>query len=69
MIPGSKGLRFVLHKKESRLRDSLRRARVAYATIYFSRECASLAERFLCNRQFEGITYYIKKESHIRDSL
>ena len=46
MIPGSKGLRFVLHKKESRLRDSLRRARVAYATIYFSRECASLAERF-----------------------
>ena len=53
MIPGSKGLRFVLHKKESRLRDSLRRARVAYATIYFSRECASLARFFfICNSKF-----------------
>ena len=31
---------------ESRLRDSSRRARVVLTTIYITRECASLAERF-----------------------
>ena len=26
-----------------------------------ARECASIAERFLCNRKFDGISYYTKK--------
>ncbi len=51
----------LINKKESRLRDSTRRARVALATIFFSRECASLAERFLLYRKFGGISYKVKK--------
>jgi len=45
------------NKKVFRLRNTARRARVASATYFFPRECASKAERFLFNRKFGGISY------------
>ena len=38
-----------------------RRARLHLCNIYLTRECASIAERFLFNRNFGEISYIMKK--------
>ena len=44
-----------------------RRARLHLCNIYVTHEYASIAERFLCNRNCRAISYYIKKSPAVHD--